>query len=749
MREPVSQAQPHGSVTASATHSGGNRRSLWVSMAIAFVAVMILEVGFFNLGHWRTSRLQAATVGDAIIGEGLKSLGHHEYEITDPETATITVPVGARDSGAPVRIGSVRVQATPGNTNEVPNQRNHYSRAAIQLNTTGGQTISGNTWVDSRDSDGVWEDRLNILDYTTNPASQYLIFGKKLQYYDSHEIRVRYLGDKGDFVLFDSIHANPVIPFEINPWRLLVELAFAAFFVLFRPRSGIYRMRVDERRVRQNLAIAGYVVAWSAIIVAIARFAMPKPSGLNTGFMHWVDYEQYQRLADALIHGHTWLDLKVDPALTTMANPYDYFARRSIAADGTHTFYWDHAYYNGHYYCYFGVVPALLTFVPFQLVTGHWMPTWAAMGVFTTLAVVFGTLLVRRLARDYFPKASLGVVWLVIIGFNVATNLFVYVYSPNFYGMPINCSIAVTLVGLWFWQVSKRPDGTVNPWLIAAGSLCMALNFGSRPQFMAAWLLAFPLFWPQFTKLRTLFSRKGLAPTIAAFVPFALVIPPLLAYNYVRFGSLFDFGQNYNLTGFDMTTRSSSPYTVLPDLFNQWFQPVDTAMRFPFIMQVDTTMAGPNEPSIGGYFAIYPLALFALLFVLVRRQLRAHGVWAMTVMMMALTAVVALFDCYKCGTAMRYYGDFAYLVMLSALFVVLAYATAAQHRPAVNLHAKGFSVNRFLGFRTLQTMLVTLVFLTLLINLFGLFNENRLDAWHGTFSGTYTTVRSWFIGLTA
>lgn len=344
MREPVSQAQPHGSVTASATHSGGNRRSLWVSMAIAFVAVMILEVGFFNLGHWRTSRLQAATVGDAIIGEGLKSLGHHEYEITDPETATITVPVGARDSGAPVRIGSVRVQATPGNTNEVPNQRNHYSRAAIQLNTTGGQTISGNTWVDSRDSDGVWEDRLNILDYTTNPASQYLIFGKKLQYYDSHEIRVRYLGDKGDFVLFDSIHANPVIPFEINPWRLLVELAFAAFFVLFRPRSGIYRMRVDERRVRQNLAIAGYVVAWSAIIVAIARFAMPKPSGLNTGFMHWVDYEQYQRLADALIHGHTWLDLKVDPALTTMANPYDYFARRSIAADGTHTFYWDHAY---------------------------------------------------------------------------------------------------------------------------------------------------------------------------------------------------------------------------------------------------------------------------------------------------------------------------------------------------------------------------------------------------------------------
>ena len=42
-------------------------------------------------------------------------------------------------------------------------------------------------------------------------------------------------------------------------------------------------------------------------------------------------------------------------------------------------------------------------------------------------------------------------------------------------------------------------------------------------------------------------------------------------------------------------------------------------------------------------------------------------------------------------------------------------------------------------------MLVTLVFLTLLINLFGLFNENRLDAWHGTFRRHVHSRRSWFI----
>lgn len=147
--------------------------------------------------------------------------------------------------------------------------------------------------------------------------------------------------------------------------------------------------------------------------------------------------------------------------------------------------------------------------MPYQLITGHWMPTWVAMGIFSALAVVFGTLLVRRLAHDYFPKASLGVVWLVIIGFNIGTNLFVYNMSCNFYGVPIVCAIALVLMGLWFWQVSKRHDGSVNGRLIGAGSLCMALLLGSRPQFAAAWLLAFPLFWEQITQHRTLFSSAA------------------------------------------------------------------------------------------------------------------------------------------------------------------------------------------------------------------------------------------------
>ena len=328
--------------------------------------------------------------------------------------------------------------------------------------------------------------------------------------------------------------------------------------------------------------------------------------------------------------------------------------------------------------------------------------------------------------------------------------------SCNFYGVPIVCAIALVLMGLWFWQVSKRHDGSVNGRLIGAGSLCMALLLGSRPQFAAAWLLAFPLFWEQITQHRTLFSKRGAWGTAAALLPFVLVTVPLLYYNHIRFGAWLNFGQNYNFTGFDLTTRRSPLYILPGQVFNQLFEPVATTMRFPFITTVDTTLAAPNEPSIGGHFAVYPLALFALLFILLRYQLRDHKVWGLACPMMTVGFIVAEFDCYKGGTTMRYSGDYAFYFMLATLLVVLAFDSGIQQGAIesegldlAKSHEVPFAVRDSLGFRTLVTLLVALVFFTMLINLFGLFAKGRLAEFASVRTGMYTTVRNWFIGMTA
>ncbi|AFI63670.1 glycosyltransferase [Bifidobacterium animalis subsp. animalis MCC 1489] len=578
--------------------------------------------------------------------------------------------------------------------------------------------------------------------------------GKKLQTYESTDVRITFMGAKGDVVNFDRVEVNPVIPFRISLLRLAIELVVAAFFVLFRPTSRIYRMGVDLRSGGQRLATAGFIVGLSALSILVSRVGAATPAGLNDAFLHIIDPNQYQHLADALIHGRTWLDLPVDPSLPAMDNPYNYFERRYLAANQGAQYYWDYAYSQGHYYCYFGVVPALLTFVPYQLITGVWMPTWYSVALSSVLIIVFGTLLVRRIAHDYFPQASLGIVWLVTIGFDFGTCVFTYCFNSTFYNVPMACAIALVLMGLWFWQISKRDDGTINGWFMAAGSICMGLLLGTRPQFIVAWALAFPLFWPQITKYRTLFSRSELWQTVAALAPFVVVGVPVLYYNYVRFGSWTDFGAYYNLTGYDLTSRKASRYTFLPALFTQLFQPPSTTSEFPFLTTTDTVLPGPNEPSMGGYFAIFPIALMALLFILVRQQLSRHGLKTMSVMLMVLALVVVSFDTYKSGTSMRYYGDFAYLVMLCMVIVTLSFAVAAQFVPTASLdgatHAGiPLEAERSLGFRTLQTVLLVLVALTVAMTVVGLLVPGRYDNWETLHPRIYTTIRSWFIGLTA
>lgn len=744
LTEPTSSAQSHHEKHGYSSRDNAaekkaacrsRKKKAWLPWILALIVVAIVEIGFFNLGYWRTHQLPAATQGEPEVGAGLRSLGNDEYEIVKPAEATITVPVASTSNGGPVYVGSVRV---------MENTSPDTQQVAFAIKTPG----EDGRWVDVRESDGAWEAPRHTLWYSNLPSSQTLLFGAKRSVYEAVSARITFLGDKGLKVAFSGMQVNATVPFSINPIRLCMELTAAAFFVIFRPSSRIYRMRVNTKSVCQNVALVIYVLACTAILTYIARLTNAHVFGSAGNF--WIDTEQYQRLGDALIRGHTWLDLPVDPQLANMPNPYSFYDRTELVQQHGMQYFWDHAYYDGHYYCYFGVVPVALLFVPFQLLTGEWMPTWLALGVFFALASLFGTLLVRTLAQKYFPNISLGIMWLSTIGLGLGTNLFTYARRSDFYGIPITAAIAFVFAGLWFWLKSKRENGTVSIPLVAAGSFSMALLLGTRPQFLAAWVLAFPIFWDEIFHHRTLFSRKGLGATIGAIVPFAVVAAPTLAYNYARFHSLLNFGQSYNLTGYDMTARHASPYLMPKVLFNALFQPISTRSEFPFITMVDTYVEAPNEPSLGGYFAVAPIAIFALFVWIVRRRLTNHKAWGIAVTAVTAACIVVFVDSYICGTTMRYYGDSGYLFMLASILTIFAYAAGDSPRDTDSgQEMLPTDTVSSIGLRTLIVVAEIAVILTALITVLGMFTQGLLGSWDGQIPDLFNEVKSWFIGLTA
>lgn len=278
----------------------------------------------------------------------------------------------------------------------------------------------------------------------------------------------------------------------------------------------------------------------------------------------------------------------------------------------------------------------------------------------------------------------------------------------------------------------------------------MALLLGTRPQFLAAWVLAFPIFWDEIFHHRTLFSRKGLGATIGAIVPFAVVAAPTLAYNYARFHSLLNFGQSYNLTGYDMTARHASPYLMPKVLFNALFQPISTRSEFPFITMVDTYVEAPNEPSLGGYFAVAPIAIFALFVWIVRRRLTNHKAWGIAVTAVTAACIVVFVDSYICGTTMRYYGDSGYLFMLASILTIFAYAAGDSPRDTDSgQEMLPTDTVSSIGLRTLIVVAEIAVILTALITVLGMFTQGLLGSWDGQIPDLFNEVKSWFIGLTA
>ncbi|MDO4364312.1 MAG: hypothetical protein Q4C99_07265, partial [Clostridia bacterium] len=125
--------------------------------------------------------------------------------------------------------------------------------------------------------------------------------------------------------------------------------------------------------------------------------------------------QQYAELAKAMAHGQLYLDEQPPQWLVDMDNPYDKGAREELQKQTGEEYLFDVAYYEGHYYVYFGVVPILLFYLPFYLLTGSSFPT--AIGVLlAAIAFLLGiTALLDRFARYHFKRVSLGLFLLLQI----------------------------------------------------------------------------------------------------------------------------------------------------------------------------------------------------------------------------------------------------------------------------------------------------------------------------------------------
>lgn len=500
-------------------------------------------------------------------------------------------------------------------------------------------------------------------------------------------IMVQVRTDAGKPFAFYGAVVNPKVPFDASPLRILLMLLIVILAVFLGPASPLYKTDLSLRSAFQISLITLSTLLLMAFYVGI--WYIFEARRIYVGDAGGAPFELYDQLARALLHGHAWLNLPVNPQLAALKNPYDEAARNKITGGGT--IFWDIAFFKGKYYCYFGIIPALLFFVPFSLLTGgRSLPTPDAVLVFVMLDVLSLTLLIFKAASSYFkncsPAACLLVEWIAAIG----CGLFFEDFQANTYAVPITCSIFFTFFGLWCWEMSKRTKKGlphINSWWAFFGSLFMAANLGSRPQFEIASVLAIAVFWRSVFKDRSLFSKRSILPSIFICLPYFIVFPLLMAYNHARFGSPLNFGNDYQLTVYDVRHEKWPKMGTLSIVYYYLFEPASLQAAFPFVMEPlpDLQVWQWEGPWIGGLFsALAPAFFVAFLtpWAFSRRRKadtvsvlkdKGYGVYSLRrgivsfmgfTLFWAILAVLA--DSYLAGLMQHYVADFG--VPLSLIF---------------------------------------------------------------------------------
>ena len=459
-----------------------------------------------------------------------------------------------------------------------------------------------------------------------------------------------------------SASFNVVRPLDVSGYRvaLMCAVLFAASWLL--PGSRLWRERCVGTRFPLLVAVGGA----AAICLLVAA---------HLGFVAAGDQNerQYLELAQALAQGHLYLDAKPSPELLAMDNPYDSIARSLSGVP----FLWDHAYYQGRYYVYFGVLPALVYHLPFYLVTGQMFPNALADALSGSLLAGGSALLLRVACRRWFSDVSKGVFLTAYLALLLGSWApFVGMY-PGHYVLPIVTGLACLVWGVALWVRATTRGTAPGPISVphaVAGSLLVALTLASRPQLIVGGCIGIVLI---VQSIREHGWRACLRPTLLALVPFALVAFAVGWYNAARFGSPLDFGANYNLTGDDMTHRGFAITRLAPGVFSYLLQSPAVASTHPFLRSVplitNTVTLAVTEPMQGGIVPLVPLlvAPAALLVRDLRRRV-PEGIPPLVIACAAIAPVIAAFDANGAGILPRYLLDFGFFLAFAAALVLLA-----------------------------------------------------------------------------
>jgi len=418
----------------------------------------------------------------------------------------------------------------------------------------------------------------------------------------------------------------------------------------------------------KDAVILSAVLALIVTIYAIIACSLPSELGNKTS-----EDAYYNLLIKGFANGHLYLDIQPPRELLSLKDPYDPNQNapyQGLNYQNTPRRLHDLSLYKGQLYLYFSVIPAILLFLPYHILTGHYLTHEESVSIFTSLAFLSYVLLFISVKRYYFPTASRYIFLLGVIALGLGNTMPILLVRADVWEVPIACAnmcIGLGLIGLFYTlKISKN-----NYIILALTSLALGLAIASRPNlFLCSITLCIPI-WINYRK----YKKYDYFLILSALIPLCLIISLIFTYNFARFGNIFEFGQHYQLAG-DRQDKGHfsirylwyncySYFLSLPTYLSQYN--ILTLEKLPSVPEGHAT--AENYASI---FLSMPFTCISLITPWILISFKKVGTFiefSFTVLLMCLCTCLPI--CLFYGTCLRYEADFTSNIVLVACITAL------------------------------------------------------------------------------
>jgi hypothetical protein len=466
-------------------------------------------------------------------------------------------------------------------------------------------------------------------------------------------------------IAIKQVELNKKIPMAIMPIRLLIIFGISLLLLCLKnteTRKKIsyfcFDYLYDRVNFRQRIGFA-ILICFMLIFNFLISYSTYNFKD-NETVEEWLKMYSHH-MTDALLKRQLHLDFEVSKELQDLKRPYDSVYRKRYLNNWKNVFL-DHSYYKGKLYSYYGMVPVIILFAPYKLITGNYLPTSMGTFLFASVATILLMLLWKQIAHNYLKKLPyffflIGGATLYafsLIPISLATQIFHLIAQYS--------ALVFVILGL-IMLLQAREKLSIK--LLIISSLSFALAVGCRPTALF-WSILIPVvLWDKRKELIN--SSKYL---LAIIIPFVIVGSILAYYNYARFDSPFSFGDAYAMMSVNNGVYSSVGIigkinflikTFLVYLFN----PPILDFIFPFVLAKKTYFLIPVinffiviDPIVGIFCFPIMWFLFYARKVNILRNLIFAGIFIslLNITLFAFTAVV-----------WRYTMDFSWIIAIGAL----------------------------------------------------------------------------------